>query len=780
MTPRVSFRAFALALIGLVLAAVVTGRMAVTTSITHFMASPEEVERAEISRALADSELARTMIFTVRGEDLASSYRAAERIFGILRHHPEVASLRLQAPEGVEEAVFDLYFPRRFMFADDGPPSAVAARLDGDGLRATAQALKRELALPTAAALKSTVPRDPWLLFPARLDALQAARDGDISAEDGRLVVHDDDGDWVVLFLTTHHSAFDGSAQGPLERTIEQALEEVGEDVVVERSAAHRFAVASERAIKADVARISVISILGIAILFVVAFRSLRTLAAAFLPLATGMLAATATTALWFGSVHGLTLAFGATLLGVCIDYPVHFFAHHTLEPDERGAFGTIRRIWPGLAIGALTSAVGFAALGWAAFPGLREMGLFATVGVLVALVTTRLAIPIVVPERTVRPVLLQRFAGRLDGLLDLLQDRTRWAWILVAVAVVICVIGLPRVRFIDDTRALNRLEITSLSEDRRVRARVSRVDASRVVVASGDDLESALVRNDAAFHRLAALREERGLQFRSLHPFLWSAALQRRNAEAFATAPDLADRIRAALVAQGFVAAAFEGLDEELTRPVQPLRLEDLARSPLGPVITPFVLELDDGQRAVLTFLRGDVPAAVVDAALEDLDGVELFDQQAFLAEVYGRYRVRTMELVGAGLLGVLAVIAWRYRRPRVVAAAFLPAVLAGTVTLALFGVLGADVHLLHLTALLLVSSMGVDYGVFLAESPRAAVAATLVGLCIACVSTVLGFGLLALSDNPAMEALGLTTGIGVVASLVFAPVALVLRGKR
>ena len=784
MTPRFLLRVFVGFVLTLVLAAVATGRFRVTTSITHFMASGDEEDKARISRALAESELSRTMIFTLRGEDRTQALRAAERVAGILRHDPEVASLRFEVPQGMEEAVHDLYFPRRFMFADDGPETAFVERFSREGLARAAADLKRELAGPAGAAVKPIAARDPWLFFPARIDALQRAQQGAVRPSDGFLSVDDDDGAWIVMFLTTHHSAFDGAAQAPLERKIQQAIAEVGDAVVVERSAVHRFAVNSERSIRADVARISVLSTVGIALLFLLAFRSPRILVVALLPLLIGMVAASATTALVFGQIHGLTLAFGATLLGVCVDYPVHFFAHHTLEPADSGPPGTARRIWAGLAIGALTSAVGFGALGFAAFPGLREMGLFAAVGVLGALVTTRLVVPELVAEGRPRPVGLQRLAGRLDGVLDRLQERRGVLVIFPVVALVLCVLGLGRVRWIDDTRALNRLEVGSLAEDQRVRARISRLESSRVVIATGSDLEEALVRNDAAHARLAAVREAGGPEFNSLHPFLWSTRLQLRNADAFARAPGLAERFRTALAAEGFVASAFEGLEAEIMKPIEPLRMEDLRRSPLAPVISPFVVSLrDEGESApragVLTFLRDTEEVAAIEEALVDLEGVELFDQQAFLRDVYGRYRTRTAELVGLGLLGVLGVVGWRYRRPRIVAAAFLPSVLAAATTLAIFGLAGVEVHLLHLTALLLVLSMGVDYGVFLAESSRAATAATLVGLVVACISTFLGFGLLALSSNPAMQALGLTTGIGVGLSLLFAPVALVLRGK-
>jgi predicted exporter len=48
--------------------------------------------------------------------------------------------------------------------------------------------------------------------------------------------------------------------------------------------------------------------------------------------------------------------------------------------------------------------------------------------------------------------------------------------------------------------------------------------------------------------------------------------------------------------------------------------------------------------------------------------------------------------------------------------------------------------------------------------------------GVIVDCLSTVLSFGLLAASSFPALQSLGMATGIGVALSLAFAPGAVVL----
>src|SRR5690606_8427348 len=147
--------------------------------------------------------------------------------------------------------------------------------------------------------------------------------------------------------------------------------------------------VASEQSIRADVERISTVSTVLVVLLFVVVFRSLRYLALGMLPLAAGTVVGLAVTHLVFGPIHGLALAFGSTMIGVGVDYVAHFVNHHVLEPAPGGAFATLRRILPGLALGAATTIAGLAGLAYAGFPGIRELAVLGSTGVLGALVAT-------------------------------------------------------------------------------------------------------------------------------------------------------------------------------------------------------------------------------------------------------------------------------------------------------------------------------------------------------------------------------------------------------
>ena len=154
------------------------------------------------------------------------------------------------------------------------------------------------------------------------------------------------------------------------------------------------------------------------------------------------------------------------------------------------------------------------------------------------------------------------------------------------------------------------------------------------------------------------------------------------------------------------------------------------------------------------------------------------VIDERALLESTYAHVRERVLQLVVVGLVVVLAILRLRYRTWRIALAAFVPGALAGLLTIGTFGWLGLPLNVLHAVGLVLVLSMGVDFGIFVAEG-RASdedAARALVGIFTATLTTLLSFGLLAWSQSPALRALGATMSLGLVWSLSLCPPVFVL----
>ena len=161
----------------------------------------------------------------------------------------------------------------------------------------------------------------------------------------------------------------------------------------LEQSGVNRVSVATERAVRADVSFVSSVSIGMVCALFLFLFRSFRQLAVVIMAPAAGFLVALSIGLSLPDPLHGITLAFGFVLIGVAIDYPIHLINHHALGPPERTIERSVKKIWPSLILSAATTTFAFLALALSEFPGLREMGLFAAVGVPVSAAVTLLGL---------------------------------------------------------------------------------------------------------------------------------------------------------------------------------------------------------------------------------------------------------------------------------------------------------------------------------------------------------------------------------------------------
>jgi predicted exporter len=760
------------------LGAFVASRLEISTDITHFLPGGEADADVTLARQLATSELTRTMVLLVEAADSTQAVATSRELEAALRAEPRVgpalAFLEGGPPEGTEEALWELYEPRRLAFlASD--PAQVEARLSTEGLATAAARLKRRLALPISGLLSRVVPGDPLLILPDLFERLAGARAEGLRLVEGRFLTADGRG--AVLFLGTQAAPFDSTAQRPFLAGVRAAFESVnashGGRFVLRQSGANRFSLRAEESIQADIGRVSIWSFVLILPLLLLLFRSLRLVLLTLPIVAVGSLAGTAACLAVFGSVHGLTLAFGAALIGVSVDYPIHFYCHQMLAPAPAGPRRTLEGIWPGMVLGAATTIVGFVALVLPSFPGLREFAVFGSFGIAASLVATRALLPPLVPAET-RPTRFGRaLVGWIERAAAAVGRRRPVVAALVGAVVLVGVIGSARIRWNDDVADLGRLDPELMAEDAAIREQVLRYEGRRFVVAVGEDEQGALALNDRVAEVLAAAQAAGELGgYRTAATLLPSAERQRAVDSAVRADTTLWPRLQGALAAEGFVVESFAPFRDALQAPApDPLVWQDLAGSALAPLVRPFRVSLGDGV-GLLSFVLDLREPEALEARLAAVPGARLVDVGATLTRAYGAYRARMLSLLLVGLAAVVGLVALRHRalRPTLVACA--PALLAALGTVGLLSLFGVALNLLSLVALLMIVSMGDDFGIFLAEAggDRGALDATHLSVSIACLTTIVSFGLLALSDEPALFTLGLTSVIGAALTLLFA----------
>jgi predicted exporter len=624
-----------------------------------------------------------------------------------------------------------------------------------------------------------TAGADPLGLFERILNRIQAFQPAAASSRT-------EPTDYAILQLGLRSSPFDSRRQtrllGDIEAEFQQLAAVHPTALRLDQNGVNRFAVAAERSIRGDVNLISAVSISVVCALFLLVFRSLRQLLVAVLAPLGGFVFAMAVAATTGEPVHGITLGFGFVLIGVAIDYPIHLMNHYALNATDSTPRETRNRIRNSLLLSGLTTTLAFSSLAVSNFPGLAEMGSFGAVGVPVALGLTMLCLPAFLSGPTNATPVQQALSTGFVRLVEWLSERRKTTIAILMAFAAIAATGLPRLHWEDDPATLMAVDPVLLAESERVRRRVADFDGGRFVVGLASDSEAALVLNTRIHERLRAVVAAGELDgVGSLHAFIWPESLQRANLAAFRATPQLGARIERAFSHSGFRAGAFEAFEGAIRNPsVPPLRIEDIAASPLAPVLDSLV-ELEN-RWAVVTLLRGVHSGSAITTALGGLEGVHYVDQKEIISDVYRGYRHSTTRMVTVGSLIVLFVLLLRYQSFSRALLAFLPAALGAMCTLGLFGLFSVAVNVASAVSLLVVLGMGVDYGIFAVDcsTRTASQGATLSSLLVSCVTSVFVFGILALSEQPVLRAIGLTTGVGVMLALTLAPIALALARPR
>lgn len=767
-------RLFTFVLLSLTAAAYLVGRLEIRTSIVDFLPDDEQSQLLRIARDLSSAPQSRVAVFTLSAENDELHRAAARKLGAALLASGQLAWLRGGLAGSDQEAFYQLFFPARLGLVglDDGA-GPVPDELLGERVRA----LKERLGSPLGALTRELAPRDPLGMFEEFVQR-QASAQGELTLVDGQLVTRD--GRWSVFFAELNASPFDADGQARFEGLLERELSRLRQDhrgLKLEWSSVGRFARAAEHSIRSDIERISAWSMVGIMLLYLAVFRSLREPLLVILPIAFGSLLAVAVCQLLFGFVHGLSLAFGSSVIGVAEDFSTHYFSHRREASPEEDNEALMRRLWPAMLLGGVTTIVGVLSLLASGFPGLSQMAVFGAVGIIGALLATRYMLPML----TKRPAEARKPARARNSLLRLLARHRLLSALLLILPGVLLAAGLPMLKFQDGVAALRTSTPALDAENARVQARLGRgTSAGRVVVALGTDDEQALQRSEQVAERLARIPEALNGEPRSVTQLLPSVRTQSARRDRLAGDPTFAGRLEQVLRDEEFVPEAFVGLYEDLARPPELVRPRSLLTSKLGDLIAPFRVQMA-GQVAYLTPVGTQHPEQVA-AALAGLAGVHFVDQEALFSAAYGRFRERALGLLSWGVLLVLATLFVRYRRLGLSLLGMLPSLLGASAALGTLGLLGVPVSFMNVIAVLLVLSMGVDYGIYALEArdDDTEAAATLGSVLLASLTTVLSFGLLGISDNPALASIGLTVALGLLFCVLASPVVLVFARRR
>ncbi len=481
-----------------------------------------------------------------------------------------------------------------------------------------------------------------------------------------------------------------------------------------------------------------------------------------------GIYAGYCVTVLIFKDIHILTFVFSTTLIGVCVDYSLHYFV--ALKEGERGV-DTIKDIFKSLTVSLITTVSAFLILLFADFVLLRQISVFTITGLVTVYGIVVLGYPMIkgfLDAKMPRGIEAKSVSVVIPGVSEGIQSINNQiklqgkrnnstetdhassplcilvskysTTLLSCLVTVLLIFGLFRTHFDDNIKNMYAPPKNLLNAEKLLTEIVGTSADTSIFVVKGENLQDILQKEEKIADKL---NNENSRGYQALSKFVPSEKRQKSNqilrkelynAKLYEYAGFLPTQTRLRLINANF-GNEFLSVNKDF---------EFLKKN--------FLI---DGNTSIMV---------VSGYKGQTIEGVKIINFQKDISSQIRHCRKICLALLVPifGLLYLLLAKIYDFKSAVKILA---PSVCAVVFVFAILGLFGYAINLFHLLAIFLIIGFGLDYSVFRLTNPEKSGDSVL----LSCVTTVFSFALLAFAGFKLISSLGTVLALGLLSSYIF-----------
>lgn len=618
-----------------------------------------------------------------------------------------------------------------------------------------AQKLVRQLYSPLSPITGKDLMEDPLLLVKSSIGVFA---DPHLSIKDGWLKASDGKDYWTILFVELKRGLKVNQiheAVSLFNTVIAETQKKYPEsEIIFQGIPFHSDAVAETT--KNDIVTLGGISLLGLVLIIVWSFGSIKPLLLCLLSIGVGLIFGLSAAIAFFKQLHGITLVMCVSLVGLATDYTTYFCASRCTAKTDESQLETMITIRPSLIHALITTVLAYSVLIIAPFPGLQELAVFAVFGLMASCITVLLWFPQFPSLNFKGNEVLYELGQRFINLWS--QNKMRGkAFILIIL--IFCFVGLNRTYVDDGLISLQKPNSNLITQEKRIASLLGRDFSQQSLIIEADNEEELINSFDK-------LRDFFGSRYpeSSVLSFLPPVQSIERQKQANET-----------------IQKYFPAIKEEMSKtgiqlgevsPAQLLSWEKFLQSPLGKNYRD--LYQKQGDKFFYHIPIKNDPEVVEGLLQTDLD-IYVYNHRFEIEKVLSHYRSLIGKLLVISFLLIVCSFLWKFGLKSALSAAT-SLVLSLGCALAALGFAEWPINIFSLFALILVLGIGIDYQVFFQQLYRTNQSA-LYALLVAAVTTLMSLGILVFSSTLAVQNFGLVLSVGVLTAFLTSPISLVFR---
>lgn len=474
------------------------------------------------------------------------------------------------------------------------------------------------------------------------------------------------------------------------------------------------------------------------------------------------------------GSISVIALGAGAIIMGIAIDFSIHFLSQARKNTDIRE---TVRELSQPLTLGSFTTIAAFLSLRLVSTPILQDLGLFAAASLLGAALCTLVFLPHL-PVGTVKEEAIPRQTV-FDKLAKWQPEQNKWLLVLILLLTPVMLYFSTGVEFDSNLMNLNYLS-PKLEQAQEEVNKINTVAISSVFLVAGDSTdEAALQKLEHIADRVKDVQGKgwvRGISDPTL--LLPSEKEQKRRIDRWQHYWDAEKRSNVLYIVNteaakaGFASGAFIRFENTLTQAYSPF---DSATTNTLKSLLPGGFSADIEHHYAITALK--VPAEnrqKVFDALSQQDDVTITDRQQGANQLVTILNNDFTDIAIYSSLIVFFALLLGYGRIELAIIAFLPMAISWIWILGVMSLLGLKFNIVNIIISSLIFGLGDDYTIFtmdgLVERYRTGkqkLKSVRAAVYVSALTVTIGLGVLLLAKHPALRSIAFISVTGLVCVL-------------
>ena len=749
--------------------------------ITKFIPKDKKID--EINFILQNLKIKDKLVINLYHADSSNSepgdlMACADRLADTLQttQSDYIKELNYKVSDDVMLQTYGTFYANLPIFLDEKDFTRIENFIQQDSIQATLKANYKALLSPSGMVLGRFIKRDPLNLTPLALKKLQDLQfDDNFEVNEGYIQTRDKKN--LLLFITPSVNPNETKQNKDfiqaLDRIVKTLESEFKSKLVIEYYGAAPVSVGNSIQVRQDSIFTSLIALAVIMLLLFLFFKRFLVILYILLPVAFGALFSL--TLLYFlkGEISAIALGAGSIVLGIAINYSLHFFTHYK---HERSVQKVISDLTVPMLIGCTTTVGAFLSLQFTKSQALHDFGLFAGFSLVGAVLFSIIVLPHLLKPRKEKPATEDpQKTSFLDKALSYHLNKNKPIVIIAFLLTIIFAFTARSVEFESDMMKMN-YQSPQLNKAQENLDRINKFSLRSVyVISKGKTLNEALKTNEQATAKLAVLKAQGSVgKFSTVSAVLVSDSLQKLRIDRWNRfwTDSKKDTLKKRLQEYGkvykFKEDAFEefyALLQKNFRPVPLSQLDSLKKL----VVNDWITEGKDFTTIVSLVKSEPEVKQHVYSAFENSSDILVFDKQYMTNQF--------IEIISSDfnlILMITAILVFGFMllshgRIELAIINFLPMFVSWLWILGIMGVLGLKFNIINIIISTFIFGLGDDYSIFIMDGlaheykyGRKNLASYKTSIFLSALTNIVGIGVLIFAEHPALKSIATITIIG------------------